>query len=115
MTYPARPGEVIVYKDSNGREPYRDWLYDLRDPRGCRCISRRMTALEEHGICGKYKPLGEGVIELKIDSGPGYRVYVGEHKNKIVVLLGGDKPDQENDIQRAKDLFKEYKSDEKLQ
>jgi len=68
----------------------------------------------KQGIYGDYKLLGEGVSELRIFFGPGYRVYLGEYKHKIVILLGGDKDSQKNDIQRAKDYWKEYKNREKL-
>jgi putative addiction module killer protein len=113
MTDTGRPKEAIVYRDSNGREPYTEWLYALRDHIGIGCIWKRIEKLKQ-GAYGDCERLGGGVIELKIDSGPGYRVYVGEHKNKIVVLLGGEKHRQEKDIQRARALWKEYKDHEKL-
>ena len=74
---------------------------------------RRLHELKQ-GIYRDHKPLGDGVIELRIFFGPGYRVYLGEHGNKVVILLGGDKDSQQNDIQRAKDYWKEYKNREKL-
>lgn len=113
MTDTASPREVIIYVDSSGKEPFSKWLNDLRDANGRRFILRRMQKLKL-GIYGDYKLLGEGLGELRIFFGPGYRVYLGEHENKIVVLLGGDKDSQKNDIQRAKNYWKEYKHREKL-
>jgi putative addiction module killer protein len=63
----------------------------------------------EQGTYGNCEPVGEGVSELQMFFGPGYRVYFGEHGYKIVILLGGDKDSQNNDVQRAKDYWKEYK------
>lgn len=110
----AIPKEIIFYVDRNGREPFTEWFNCLRDPRGRRCILRCMHKLKQ-GLYGDHKHLKEGVIELRIFSGPGYRVYFGEYGNKIVILLGGDKDSQKNDIQQAKDYWKEYRNHEKLQ
>lgn len=107
------PREVIIYVDGNDKEPFTKWLNGLRDAKGRRCILRRMQKLKQ-GIYGDHKLLGQGLSELRIFFGPGYRIYLGEHKNKIVVLLGGDKDSQQDDIQRARDYWKEYKSREKL-
>jgi putative addiction module killer protein len=60
------------------------------------------------GNAGDVKPVGEGVSELRVDYGPGYRVYfVGRGESLVVVLCGGDKADQNRDIARAKALAKE--------
>ena len=74
---------------------------------------RRMHRLKQ-GMYGDCEPLGEGVSELRIFFRPGYRVYIGEHRNKIVVLLGCDKGSQKKDIQQAKDYWKDYKNREQL-
>ena len=114
MTDTATPREVIFYRvDGNDREPFTNWLNDLRDSKGRRCILRCMHRLKQ-GIYGDHKSLGEGLSELRIFFGPGYRVYLGEHGNKVVILLGGDKDSQQNDIQRAKDYWKEYRKHERL-
>jgi len=105
--------EVIFYADGNGREPFTEWLYSLRDSKGRRCILIRLHKLKE-GAYGDCKPVGEGISELRVFLGPGYRVYLGERENKIVVLLGGDKDSQKNDIQQARYYWKEYKNREKL-
>ena len=63
------------------------------------------------GNFGQCEPVGEGVFELKIDFGPGYRVYFGKIGAKCILLLcGGDKSSQKNDIQKAKTYFKDYLS-----
>ena len=114
MTDAAIPREVIIYHvGDNSREPFTEWLTSLRDPIGRRSILRSMQKLKQ-GIYGDHKRLGEGVSELRIFQGPGYRVYLGEHANKIVILLGGDKDSQQRDIQQAKAYWKEYKNREKL-
>ena len=111
---PIIPKQVITYADSNGREPFTKWLNRLRDSEGRYGILKRIHRLEQ-GNCGDCEPVGEGVSELRIFFGPGYRVYFGEHGNNIVVLLcGGGKDSQKNDIQQAKEYWKDYKN-EKLQ
>lgn len=63
------------------------------------------------GNFGKSEPVGDGVSELKIDLGPGYRVYYFIHDKEVIILLiGGDKSTQQKDINKAKEMAKEYKN-----
>jgi putative addiction module killer protein len=65
----------------------------------------------QQGNYGDVEPIGEGLSELRLFFGPGYRVYFGEDAGNIVVILcGGDKASQSRDIETAKDYWKEYKS-----
>ena len=96
-------------QDENGNEPFTDWLENLRDQKGRRIILRRIGRLE-HGLYGDCEPVGEGVSELRLFFGPGYRVYFGEEAGNIVILLtGGDKGSQDKDIKTAKEYWKEHK------
>jgi putative addiction module killer protein len=80
------------------------WLSGLRDRRGRAKILARIDRLEE-GNPGKTRSVGAGVVEMKIDFGPGYRVYFVQRGEVVIVLLcGGDKSTQDNDIKRAKAL-----------
>lgn len=80
------------------------WLNDLRDRQGRAKILARIDRLEE-GNPGKTRSVGAGVVEMKIDFGPGYRVYFVQHRDAVIVLLcGGDKSTQDDDIRRAKIL-----------
>jgi len=108
------PKQVIFYEDDNGREPFTEWLDNLRDIVGRQRILTRLTRLEQ-GNYGDYKPVGEGVNELRMFFGPGYRVYFGEDGKDIVILLcGGDKSSQQDSIRQAKSYWKEYNKHEKL-
>jgi putative addiction module killer protein len=81
---------------------FNEWLRNLRDKQGRAKIVVRLDRLED-GNPGNSRNVGEGVFELKIDFGPGYRVYyVQRGEVLIVVLCGGDKSTQNKDIQRAK-------------
>ncbi len=83
---------------------FATWLNSLRDRQGRAKIMARIDRLEE-GNPGKTRSVGGGVVEMKIDFGPGYRVYFVQHGEVVIVLLcGGDKSGQEKDIQRAKAL-----------
>jgi len=82
-------------------ELYRDWIDSLRDRAGRARIQVRVDRLA-HGNPGDHRLLGHGVSELKIDVGPGYRVYYTERGGELIVLLaGGDKSTQQDDIRQA--------------
>jgi putative addiction module killer protein len=82
-------------------EVYRDWINSLGDRAGRARILVRVDRLV-HGNPGQHRNLTGGVSELKIDFGPGYRVYYTERGGELIVLLaGGDKSTQEQDIQAA--------------
>jgi putative addiction module killer protein len=86
-----------------------DWLNALRDRRAAARIAARIMRLED-GNAGDVKPVGEGVSEMRIDYGPGYRVYFTRRGKEIILLLcGGDKRTQSRDIALAKKLAKEWK------
>ena len=85
-------------------EVYIDWINALRDRTGRARIQVRVDRLV-HGNPGSHRNLTEGVSELKIDYGPGYRVYYTERGGEIIVLLaGGDKSTQSQDIKAAIEL-----------
>ncbi len=102
MRQESEPKKVVIYADDRGNEPFTTWLYGLRDSVGRKRILARVARLE-HGNYGDCQPVGEGLSELRMFFGSSYRVYFGEHANKIVILLcGGDKASQSKDIQQAK-------------
>ena len=83
------------------------WLLGLRDQRAAARIATRLERLSQ-GHWGDVKPVGEGVSELRITYGPGYRVYFVQRGAVLVILLcGGDKGSQDRDIRNAKSLAKE--------
>lgn len=111
MPKEVEPKTVIVYADESSREPFTEWLDGLADLRGKRKIAIRIARLQA-GLYGDCKPVGEGVSELRIFFGPGYRVYFGEKDGNIVILLcGGDKSTQDEDIRTAQKYWKEYNND----
>ena len=83
---------------------YESWFEKLRDLQAKARILARIRRLSL-GNLGDVKPVGEGVSELRITYGPGYRVYVKRQGDVLVILLvGGDKSSQKRDIERAKEL-----------
>ena len=85
-------------------EVYARWFGRLRDRQARVRIDSRIRRMSL-GNFGDVRPVGEGVSEIRIDYGPGYRVYYAQRGQALVVLLaGGDKDSQERDIQRALDL-----------
>ena len=87
-------------------EVYRDWINSLKDRVVRARIQVRVDRLA-HGNPGQHRNLSDGVSELKIDLGPGYRVYYTERSGVLVVLLvGGDKSSQQQDIKTAISLAK---------
>ena len=86
---------------------FKDWFAGLDDAIARRRIAQRIVRLQS-GLLGDVKPVGEGVSELRIDYGPGYRLYFVRRGTEVVILLcGGDKHTQERDINRAKALASE--------
>ena len=79
---------VLIYEDPHGKAPYSEWVKGLRDKRAAAKIDIRIARISL-GNLGYWEPVGEGVGELKIDYGPGYRVYFGQMGSTIVVLLNG--------------------------
>ena len=89
-------------------EIFRKWRTKLKDERARVLIASRLDRLA-FGNAGDVKPVGQGVSELRIDHGPGYRVYFQKRGNTIVLLLcGGDKRTQDRDIEIAKRLAAEW-------
>lgn len=88
-------------------ELFADWLRSLKDKQGQKRIAQRLVRLEA-GLFGDAKSVGDGVSELRIDVGPGYRVYFTRRGNTLVILIcGGDKSSQSRDIAKAKQMAKE--------
>lgn len=88
---------------------FDEWLRALRDRRAVARITARIDRLAS-GNPGDVKPIGSGLSEMRIDHGPGYRVYFMQRGPIIIVLLcGGDKSSQQRDIEKAKALAAEWK------
>lgn len=105
----ATPIRVLIYEATDGIAPYSQWLDRLRDIQAVAKIEVRVRRIQL-GNLGHWEPVGEGVCELKIDYGPGYRVYFGRIGSTIIVLLcGGDKKTQRKDIVKAKELWLDFK------
>lgn len=102
--------EIRRYRTATSKEPFTEWLSSLRDRQAQARILVRLERLEL-GNFGDCKFLRDGVSELRVDWGPGYRVYFGRDGQTVVVLLcGGDKRKQDADIRKAVDLWQEYGS-----
>lgn len=104
----ATPKDLQIYVTEDGRAPFSDWLASLRDTKIRAKIRVRLDRVSL-GNLGNCRGVGDGVQELRIDYGPGYRVYFSQAGTAIVLLLcGGDKSTQANDIEQAKRYWSEY-------
>jgi len=104
---------IRVYATQHGKLPYMEWLREIEDAKTKGVLRLRIDRLAQ-GSFGHVEPVGEGVSELKVDFGPGYRIYFGMIGKEIVLLLcGGNKKTQVKDIKFAKEYFKDYKVREK--
>jgi putative addiction module killer protein len=101
--------EIREYLTETGHNAFREWLLSLRDSQARARIRVRLNRVRL-GNLGDCKPVGEGVLELRMDFGPGYRVYLGQDGAVLVILLcGGDKRTQERDIKTAKEYWQSYR------
>lgn len=100
--------EINEYTTRTGINPYRKWFDALRDIKVKARIQTRIDRLEL-GNFGDCKSVGECVFELRLHFGSGYRVYFGKDGDSVVLLLlGGDKSSQPNDIKAAQEYWSEY-------
>jgi hypothetical protein len=106
----AQPREIQRYIKPDGKIPFDDWFDNLRDIKAQIKINKRLNRVNL-GDLGDYRALREGVFELKIDYGSGYRIYFGQIGTTIVLLLcGGDKSTQDQDIRQAIEYWQNYRS-----
>ncbi|MCP2731546.1 type II toxin-antitoxin system RelE/ParE family toxin [Limnofasciculus baicalensis] len=106
----VQPREIQRYTTPEGKIPFDEWFYALRDSQIKTKINKRINRVRL-GNLGDYRSVGEGVCELRINYASGYRIYFGQIGSTIVLLLcGGDKSTQEQDIRRAREYWIDYRS-----
>ena len=100
---------VEIYVARNGRQPFTEWFGALRDIRTQARIEARLRRLSL-GLLGDHRPIGGGVIEMRVDFGPGFRIYFTRvATDSLLLLCGGDKSTQQRDIERAIAYLADYK------
>jgi putative addiction module killer protein len=100
--------EIIHYIDEAGNDLYQEWLDSLRDRLAKVAIIKRVARIEL-GLFGDHKPVRDGIWELRVDVGAGYRVYYAHVGNMVIMLTCcGDKKSQSRDIARAVKLLKDW-------
>jgi putative addiction module killer protein len=103
----AKPRRILNYVAPNGVCPFKEWMANARGQRIHAKILQRIDRVER-GNFGKCKSVGEGVCELIVDFGPGYRVYFGQDGSDVVLLCAGDESTQDQDINTARQYWKDY-------
>jgi putative addiction module killer protein len=102
--------DIELYETARGSCPFDDWFDGIREKRSQAKIIARLDRLRI-GNFGNCKALKDGIAELRIDYGPGFRIYYSKVGNTIVLLLcGGEKSSQSNDISKAKEYLEDYHS-----
>lgn len=112
----AKPRKADYFKDDDGAEPVKEWLKALKKKKKFVEHGKIMTRISraESGNFGDHKILGGNWGELRIDFGPGYRVYFGIDGDEIILLLhGGTKENQQEDIKLAEERWKKYLGNKK--
>jgi putative addiction module killer protein len=100
--------DIRYYISSDGRRPFAEWFADLASIARAK-VTRAIARLEQ-GNFSNVKSVGEGVLEYRIDFGPGYRVYFGRDGETVVILLtGGTKRRQQRDIAAAHACWRDYR------
>ena len=103
----ARPRTILHYLAEGGTDPFEEWLDSIRDGRTRHRIINRIERAES-GNLGVFHSIGEGVSEMILDFGPGFRVYFGFDGDDVILLGGGDKDTQAGDIRTVKKRWEEY-------
>lgn len=101
------PRTVKYYLAANLKSPFQRWLSGI-DGDARATVRTRLRRIEEQGNYGDCEPVGNGVFELRIHKGPGYRVYFGIDGDAVIVLGGGDKGAQSSDINKSKERWSDY-------
>ncbi|MBA2653739.1 MAG: type II toxin-antitoxin system RelE/ParE family toxin [Gammaproteobacteria bacterium] len=100
--------ELRLFRTKNGKEPFAKWLASVKDTVTKAHIKNRLNRLML-GHNRDIKSVGDGVFELRIHYGAGYRIYIAEQDKSIILLLiGGSKRTQERDIIKAKKFWQEF-------
>ena len=100
--------EIQEYLDTRGRSPFARWFNRLDAQAAAKVVTTLVRM--ENGNLANTKSVGAGVLECRIEFGPGYRVYFGRDGDDLIILLGGGtKTRQQKDIRMAQDLWQEYK------
>jgi len=101
--------DIEIYQTASGKEPFTEWLESLKDSSAKRTIFVRLQRIRQ-GNFGDCHSVGNGLQELRIHLGPGYRVYFGNIANKLILLFGGGKKvTQKKDIKLCKDFLRDYR------
>lgn len=103
----AQPREIEIYESEDGKGPFTEWLNTLSRQKIYGIILNRLVRVQL-GNFGDHHSVGEGVCELVIDFGPGYRVYYGLDGKLVIILCGGTKGTQTADIARAQKYWRDY-------
>ena len=100
--------DIEIYKTETGKEPFSEWIKSINKVSAAH-IFNYIGRVARSGSKSNIKALGNGIYEIKISKGPGFRVYFGEVENTIILLLiGGDKKTQKQDILKAKEYWRNY-------
>ncbi len=101
--------KIEFYENTSGKFPFLEWFEKIKSKETRAKIKVKLDRVIL-GNFGNFKSLGQGVFELKIDYGPGYRLYFGRKSSQLVLLLcGGDKSSQKKDIQKAQEYWSDYR------
>ena len=101
--------ELRTYRTKEGKEPFTEWLTCLKDKVARAQIANRLDRIAS-GNYGDYKPIGEGIFELRIHCSAGYRIYFAQQEKAFLLLLiGGSKKTQKRDIEQEKKYWAEFR------
>lgn len=103
--------QIEHYVDAKGRKPFWEWQKSLKDLKAKVSVLTRLNRLQL-GNLGDCKSVSKGVYELRIQHGPGYRIYFGRvDEKKVIILCGGDKNTQKQDIKKAHEFWADWQGE----